>query len=132
VREGGESHSRCDRWRVTGCRNLVDGWMGGVDGVCGRVWRNDGWMRVDEEENKHFLFSQLSNRSKRATIPCHGCLGRYQSGGSGSRRLMRRKTRGHDVVSSWHSNRPPIMTHDVTRVASDLQPTIYSSQSGCD
>jgi hypothetical protein len=68
--------------------------------------RNDGWMRVGEEEKKQFPFSQLGDRSKGATIPCHGCLVRYQSGGSGRRRLMRRITRGDDVASLSHFDRP--------------------------
>jgi hypothetical protein len=82
-------------------------WMGEVDSVCGRVWKDDEWMRVGEDENKHFLFPQLGDRSKRATISFHGCLVRYQSGGGGqSKRLMQRKTREHDVASLWHSDRP--------------------------
>jgi hypothetical protein len=76
------------------------------EGVYVCVRKDDGWTRMSEEEKKQFSFSQLSDRSKRATIPCHGCLVRYQSGGSGSRRLMRRKTRGDDVASLSHSDRP--------------------------
>ena len=50
---------------ATGCRNSVCGRMDGVEGVCRRVWKEDGWMRMSEEENDEFLFSQLGDRSKR-------------------------------------------------------------------
>jgi hypothetical protein len=92
----------------------------------------DGCEWVKKRTNRFPFLVGDGPRDSERPVPCRGCLVRYQSGGSGSQRLMRRKTRGDDVASSWHSDRPPIMTHDATHAASDLQPTVYSSQSGCE